>query len=465
MYQYAEEGAVSPSSVSLHTRKSQLMADGGASIPVIRVPRRQVADPQSLNSDVSLKSVNGFAYLVLVNIGGQNFFVLLDTGSSDLWVVSSDCTEEDCQAVPRYNTTNSSSLNLSDADFHLDYLLGSVTGSIGTDTITVGPYEVSLQTFALANMTEGLGLSDTGNSGILGLSFPIEAAIPDTSGRTLLENIFASLNESNRYFAFKLGRSQNSSSFTIGQVDPDYANSTSDLTFTPVSSSGGSSYNYWKLPLQSLTVNSTTFALSKSHVDGASAPIAVLDTGTTLVLGPSADVERLWQSVGAAKRTDVGWQVRCDRGIVIGFVLGEGENQKEYVIDPADLSWDEGGRDDGWCLGGVQANDGVFSGDWLLGDTFLRNVYVTHHAATSGQPPMIGLLGLTDPMSAMVQFREERGDDPTPPVQVRSRAHQTHVLTGADICGIAVVCGFVFGAALTCFMYMCITPRKKRGKY
>lgn len=35
------------------------MADGGASIPVIRVPRRQVADPQSLNSDVSLKSVNG----------------------------------------------------------------------------------------------------------------------------------------------------------------------------------------------------------------------------------------------------------------------------------------------------------------------------------------------------------------------------------------------------------------------
>ena len=113
------------------------------------------------------------------------------------------------------------------------------------------------------------------------------------------------------------------------------------------------------MPLQYLTINSTTFPLSSSGVPGASAPIAVFDTGTTLILGPSDDVDRFWQSVGASRKTDDGWQVRCDRGVSIGFVLGEGAGQKEYVLDPADLSWLQGLRDGDWCFGGVQANDGV----------------------------------------------------------------------------------------------------------
>ena len=42
------------------------------------------------------------------------------------------------------------------------------------------------------------------------------------------------------------------------------------------------------------------------------------------------------------------------------LVRGAADDQREYVIDPADLSW-EGGREDDWCTGGVQANDGVCS--------------------------------------------------------------------------------------------------------
>ncbi|KAJ7273216.1 hypothetical protein C8J57DRAFT_1317179, partial [Mycena rebaudengoi] len=66
---------------------------------------------------------------------------------------------------------------------------------------------------------------------------------------------------------------------------------------------------------------------------------------------------------------------------------------REYLIDPADLAWEEEEGADGWCTGGVQANDGVNAGDWLLGDVFLRNVY-TKHCTT---PPQIGLLNLTNP--------------------------------------------------------------------
>lgn len=179
----------------------------------------------------------------------------------------------------------------------------------------------------------------------------------------------------------------------MGAIDPAFANSTTDFSYTHVYPAARDVYDYWKIPIQSMTINGTSFALSRSRVHGAPSPLAVFDTGTTLILGPTADVDRLWASVGGAQKTDAGWQVRCDRAMVIGLVLGAGDSAQEYAVDPADLSWLDGGRDGNWCMGGIQGNDQVgaatplprtvlmsfsamrlqvSSGDWLLGDTFLR---------------------------------------------------------------------------------------------
>ncbi|KAI0336409.1 acid protease [Cubamyces sp. BRFM 1775] len=472
---------------------SGIVADNGR-IPVYRVPRPRSSYRQNLDvhTDLSLDTSNQFAYLVHVGIGGQDFAVLLDTGSSDLWVVSSDCTVDDCAGVRKYRETPT--YNSSNVGFDLNYLMGNVSGTVGSETVTLGGFEVSSQIFAVANQTNGLGLHGTGNSGIMGLSFPAEASIPSTAGRTVVENLLSAFNDSSRrFFAFKLGRDETSSSFTIGQLDPAYANSTGDLTYNPVYASGGSLYDYWKLPLRSLTVNGTSFSLSKSRVDGAPAPIAVLDTGTTLVLGPTKDVARFWESVGGARQTTRGWEVPCNRAVVVGMVLGEGDTQKEYTVDPADISWKEGSVGDGWCLGGVQGNDGVrlrclffhipsfacihrfivtgaltlplplqvFSADWLLGDTFLRNVYVTHHAATDSQPPRIGLRGLTDPTIALAAFTDDRGADPGGPAQVRAHADHTSTLTGGGICGVAAASGFVAGVVILVLVFTFTGYRRK----
>ena len=298
------------------------------------------------------------------------------------WVVSSNCTQTDCTGVPKYAPTSSLNM-LSEVPFNLNYLMGSVSGSVGTETVALGPFEISSQVLGeldfavglskeqrlirsiagLANGTAGLGLSGTGNSGILGLSFPMEAAIPDTAGRTLVENLLASFDESHRYFAFKLGEDQAGTSFTIGQIDPAFANDTSQFAFTAVypSTPGTHGYDYWKIPIHSLTINGTTFQLPPSIVAGADSPIAVMDTGTTLILGPTADVDRLYNSIGGARKDDAQnqWQIRCDRAISVGFILGDGDSKREYIMNPADLSWQVGGRDGDWCLGGIQPNDGV----------------------------------------------------------------------------------------------------------
>ncbi|EIW60502.1 acid protease [Trametes versicolor FP-101664 SS1] len=431
-------------------------------IPLYRVPRLDSVSRRfsGVNVDLSLETSNQFAYLVNVSIGGEEFMVLLDTGSSDLWVVSSDCSTSDCEGVQKY--TRTPSLSQTDVPFHLNYLVGNVSGTVGAETVTLGEFQVSSQIFAMAEETNGLGLHGTGNSGIMGLSFPAEAAISDTTGRTVVENLFSAFNDtSRRFFAFKLGRDQTSSSFTIGELDPAFANATDDMTYNPVFASGGALYDYWKLPLQSLTVNGTSFALAKSRMDGAPAPIAVLDTGTTLVLGPSQDVARFWASVGGARQTDRGWEVPCNRAVVVGLVLGEGTAQKEYTVDPADISWKEGSVDNVWCLGGVQSNDEVYSADWLLGDTFLRNVYVTHHAANDTQPPKIGLRGLTDPAAALAAFIADRGADSGSPAQVLSQADHTNSLTGGGICGIATASGFVAGAVILVLVFSLTGYRRK----
>ncbi|KAI0831182.1 acid protease [Trametes gibbosa] len=432
-------------------------------VPLHRVPRLHNPSQRvaGVNEDLSLQTSDQFAYLVRVTIGGQDFMVLLDTGSSDLWVVSSDCATADCEGVRKY--TKTPSLSPLDVPFHLNYLVGNVSGTVGSETVTLGEFQVSSQVFAIANSTNGLGLHGTGNSGIMGLSFPAEASIPDTTGRTLVENLFSAFNDtSRRFFSFKLGRDQTTSSFTVGELDPTFANVTGDLTYNPVFAAKGSPYDYWKLPLHSLTVNGTSFSLSKSRIVGAPAPIAVLDTGTTLVLGPSQDVSRFWESVGGARKSERGWEVPCNRAVVVGMVLGEGDAQKEYIVDPADISWKEGSVDDEWCLGGVQGNDGVYSADWLLGDTFLRNVYVTHHAANDSQPPKIGLRGLTDPAFALAAFINDRGADPGGPVHIRAHTDHTNSLTGGGVCGIATAIGFVAGAVV---LVLVLTFTGYRRKY
>lgn len=65
---------------------------------------------------------------------------------------------------------------------------------------------------------------------------------------------------------------------------------------------------------------------------------------------------------------------------------------------------------------------------------------------TSSKPPLIGLLGLTDPQTALTDFQNARGSDPAPPpfVPIRSRSEQwtkdAKIATAMSVVG-----GFLLG--------------------
>lgn len=121
------------------------------------------------------------------------------------------------------------------------------------------------------------------------------------------------------------------------------------------------------------------------------------------------------------------------------------------------------------------------SADWLLGDAFLRvglnlryslhstdwflqNVYVTHHGATSTQPPLIGLLNTTDPTIAMAEFVQERGQDsaPPPPSQEELGTHPSPMIKLLIINGLCLLVGFV-GGVIGTSLFRAGRARKNRA--
>lgn len=117
----------------------------------------------------------------------------------------------------------------------------------------------------------------------------------------------------------------------------------------------------------------------------------------------------------------------------------------------------------------------VNSGDWLLGDVFLRvshdalchpahsdhvllcsvqNVYVVHRGTTSSQPPLIGLLSLTDPQTALMDFQSVRGLDPAPPPSVPNRnSSDQWTRYGRIASAVSAVGGFLLGGLVVVVWY------------
>jgi hypothetical protein len=89
------------------------------------------------------------------------------------------------------------------------------------------------------------------------------------------------------------------------------------------------------------------------------------------MLGPTADVDALYGSLtsGTPQKDAQGqWFVDCLLAMDVLVIFGG----RAYPIHPLDMSWDKISDGTGRCIGGLQANDGVISGDYLFGDTVMR---------------------------------------------------------------------------------------------
>jgi len=288
----------------------------------------------------------------------QKLTVVYDTGSSTLWVptkaavASAGCTAQQLQQDPKhtYNHGGSSTYKKNCSVLSIQYGSGPVSGYFSEDTVTIGSNVLEGFTFGEVADVTGLGASWCGNKadGICGMAFaPLSDGLPPPMGTIVKSGLPENI------FAFYLGHEE-AGTLVIGGVDKSHYSG--DFTTIPLSSD-----TYWQVELTGISAGSDSITPSVSA--------AIIDSGTSLLVGPTADVGKMMASLGATQGQGL-YQIECAKlqGKNITFSLA----QTSFVLSAEDITLQQQA---GVCLLGVQGSDGV-GPQWILGDVFMRRYYV-----------------------------------------------------------------------------------------
>ncbi|CAG8740104.1 5814_t:CDS:2, partial [Racocetra fulgida] len=236
-------------------------------------------------SDVSTSK--NVAYYVKIIIGNQEFKVLLDTGSSNLWIPNKDCTSTTCKDHNRFDSSKSPTFKHEGKPWAIKYGLGNSSGITGIDSVQIGNITADNQLFGLANsVSDDFDLDDF--DGILGLAFD-NINTMDNGSATLISTLIKE-NKINPIFSFHFQHASvgiDQGTFTLGGVDK--SKFIGDITFNPVINKAG----FWQIKLDSVLLNGTQMSISGKS--------AIIDTGSTVLFVPSDDAAAINKQIPGAE--------------------------------------------------------------------------------------------------------------------------------------------------------------------
>lgn len=216
----------------------------------------------------------------------QNFEVVFDTGSSNLWIPSKTCPwyQLACKLHNQYDSSKSSTYQANGTEFAIQYGSGSLSGFLSNDDCGVAGFDLKNQQFAEATNEPGLAFVMGRFDGILGLAFQriaVDGVLPPFYNMIAQYNI-------NPMFSVWFSRNESSGAnggeIVFGDVDPNHF--TGDHVFANITREA-----YWQFAVDSATIGDLNFC------DGGCPAIA--DTGTSLIAGPTEQVAKINKMLGA----------------------------------------------------------------------------------------------------------------------------------------------------------------------
>jgi saccharopepsin len=309
---------------------------------------------------VPLSNFMNAQYYTEIEIGTppQIFKVILDTGSSNLWVPSTHCTSIACFLHSKYDSGASSTYKANGSEFSIQYGSGSMEGFVSQDSLTIGDLTIKHQDFAEATKEPGLAFAFGKFDGILGLGY-------DTISVNHITPPFYSMINADLLhspvFSFRLGSSEEDGGEAVfGGID--HSAYSGKIHYVPVRRKA-----YWEVELEKVSFGDDELELENTG--------AAIDTGTSLIALPTDVAEMLNAQIGATKSWNGQYQVDCAKvpdlpDLTFYF------NGKPYPLKGTDYILEVQGT----CISSFTGLDINLPGGslWIIGDVFLRRYFTVY---------------------------------------------------------------------------------------
>ncbi|KAG7089786.1 hypothetical protein E1B28_011437 [Marasmius oreades] len=308
------------------------------------------------------------------------FKLLVDTGSSDLWIPDENCHGDDenipgCGPHASIGPNSSSTFQNTREVFFIFYVSGYALGNMVTDHVSIAQLTVQNLKFGAAiRESQSVVSANVPWDGILGLGQPALSRQPNT---TSFLDVLKNQNQvSKNVVSFKIPRhldahkKNSEGEMTIGGLNPNQYHKNTLVTIKNVNKKG-----FWEVPIDGLVVNGVQLGwVAHGNRTG------VLDTGTSLLVVTPSDADAIHALIPGA-RFDFGqkqWTIPCTSNTSMTFRFGN----RSFTIDPRDLIFDLP-INATTCYSGITAGKlGLGSKAWLVGDTILKNMYLSLNRET-----------------------------------------------------------------------------------